>query len=42
MTLPLIKTHRSFGKDTDTLTYAAKTKPIVAGHLEMAKALPGE
>ncbi len=42
MTLTLIKTYRSFGNDTDALAYAAKTEPIVAGHLEMAKALPGE
>ncbi|CAM3936888.1 DUF4142 domain-containing protein [Deinococcus frigens] len=42
MTLTLIKTYRSFGKDTDALAYAAKIQPIVAGHLEMAKGLPGE
>ncbi|GAA5514108.1 hypothetical protein Dcar01_02860 [Deinococcus carri] len=40
MTLELIQTYRSIGKDAQALAYAAKTQPIVAGHLEMAKKLP--
>lgn len=42
MTLMLIKAYRSFGQDADVLDYAAKTQPIVAGHLELAQALPSE
>ena len=42
LTLNLIKTYRTFGKDAAVLAYAAKVQPVVAGHLEMAKTLPGE
>lgn len=42
MTLTLIKTYRSFGQDAEALAYAAKIQPIVAGHLEMTKGLPGK
>lgn len=42
LTLTLIKMYRSFGQDADALAYAAKTQPIVAGHLEMAQGLPDE
>ncbi|GGO33972.1 DUF4142 domain-containing protein [Deinococcus humi] len=41
MTLMLIKTYRTIGKDAAVLAYAAKIEPVVAGHLEMAKGLPG-
>ncbi|EYB67575.1 hypothetical protein DEIPH_ctg035orf0016 [Deinococcus phoenicis] len=40
MTLNLIQTYRSMGKDAQTLAYAAKTQPVVAAHLEHAKMLP--
>ncbi|WP_216324175.1 DUF4142 domain-containing protein [Deinococcus aestuarii] len=41
MTLDLIETYRSVGKDQQALAYAAKIQPAVARHLEEAKALPG-
>lgn len=41
MTLALIQTYRSVGKDPQGLALAAKMQPVVAGHLEEAKALPG-
>lgn len=40
MTLDLIKTYRTIGKDAQALAYAAKSEPVVAMHLEMAKKLP--
>ncbi|AWN24048.1 hypothetical protein DKM44_13045 [Deinococcus irradiatisoli] len=40
MTLDLINLYQTIGKDADALAYAAKTGPIVAMHLDMAKALP--
>lgn len=41
MTLDLIQTYRSLpGRDARVLAYAAKTQPVVAGHLERAKTLP--
>ena len=42
MTLDLIMTYRSIGKDAAVQAYAAKVQPVVAMHLEMAKALPGQ
>ncbi|WP_161882618.1 DUF4142 domain-containing protein [Deinococcus alpinitundrae] len=42
MTLDLIKTYRTIGKDVQALAYAAKIQPVVAMHLDMAKALPGQ
>lgn len=42
MTLDLIKTYRSIGKDAEAQAYAAKIQPAVAMHLDMAKALPGK
>ncbi|PNY81415.1 DUF4142 domain-containing protein [Deinococcus koreensis] len=41
MTLDLIKTYRSIGKDQAALAYAAKIQPSVEMHLMDAKALPG-
>lgn len=41
MTLALIQTYRSVGKDPQGLALAAKMQPVVARHLEEAKALPG-
>jgi putative membrane protein len=41
MTLDLIKTYRSFGRDAQALAYAAKIQPAVEMHLMDAKALPG-
>ena len=41
MTLDLIQTYRTIGKDQQALAYAAKTQPAVANHLEEAKTLPG-
>lgn len=41
MTLDLIVTYRSVGRDAQALAYAAKLQPVVAGHLEQARALPG-
>lgn len=41
MTLDLIVTYRSIGKDAQVLAYAAKIQPVVADHLARAKALPG-
>ena len=40
MTLDLIKTYRTIGKDAQALAYAAKSEPVVAMHLDMAKKLP--
>jgi len=40
MTLNLIKTYRTVGKDAGALAYAAKSEPVVAMHLDMAKKLP--
>ncbi|WP_234009069.1 DUF4142 domain-containing protein [Deinococcus sp. NW-56] len=40
MTLDLIQTYRSFGKDQALLAMAAKMEPVVAGHLAEAQELP--
>ncbi len=41
LTLDLIQTYRSIGKDQQTLAYAAKIQPAVADHLVDARALAG-
>ena len=41
MTLDLIETYRTVAKDRQAAAYAAKIQPVVARHLEEAKALPG-
>jgi putative membrane protein len=40
MTLNLIRTYLTFGRDAQVLAYAAKIEPVVAMHLQMAQALP--
>lgn len=40
MTLDLIQTYRSFGKDQALLAMAAKMQPVVANHLAEAQELP--
>jgi len=41
LTLDLIQTYRSIGRDQQALAYAAKMQPAVANHLAEAKTLPG-